>query len=558
METTLRAFLTFFKETNPWSEDYPTLTAGDNDTSIPTASSSSPTFYNNNSNNMYKRVFHPNANETSSEVTLDCSSFSENDYDSDQEFDARVVLRYDKDEDAEEVMTLSPSPSVVGAAHESSSQHSFVSSMDDTPRPLPYNSAHQGWMTTTTYDDEADEVLLLQELADRASILLQRESCDDYKIKNYFQQFGGGCCPQFPSAVGESAPNNSCPATTTPTPSSPNLPVDSKCRSIMMHWSFRVAEFALLNYEGRQRAQLKARLLSRTFSYVDRISTKFEIANRDQYKLLTIVCLHLAAKVGGLLKSNAPLYECFERCEHTQDAVIKSASSKLSSTPSSSKVMDVTDNNSDDSIAVETHQTIVPTPMSQGSVTSSLPVRTERCSTEYIWLLSLHGLHSLSNDEFTFDEFKEMEHAILHYGLNWRLSSVVALDWVDIYLEVMELLPPPLLLQCNNNDVNRISSRTNYDMKNFLSFTRAECDEIRDATLRQLEHALRRTSCMTYVPSLLGLAAFLNVMKGYCCTDSSDCDLVLLSSIERAIDVSIDYDDLYDLQVKMMFEIDDE
>ena len=213
-------------------------------------------------------------------------------------------------------------------------------------------------------------------------------------------------------------------------------------------------------------------------------------------------------------------------------------------------------------------QTIVPTPYShsQGSVAdSSLPRQEEdqqqdqtnseqTHSTEYIWLLSLHGLHSLSHDEFTLDEFKQMECTILQHGLDWRLSSVVALDWVDIYLEVMVLCPPPLLLRCSIDSMNNDTS----EKKNFLSFTNAECDDIRDATLTQLEYALKRPCFLTYAPCLLGLAAFLNVMKGYRDIGSNDSDLVLLSSIEGAIGLSIDYDELYDLQVKMIFQHDDD
>ena len=151
------------------------------------------------------------------------------------------------------------------------------------------------------------------------------------------------------------------------------------------------------------------------------------------------------------------------------------------------------------------------------------------------------------------EEFKQMECEILQHGLDWRLNSATPLDWVDIYLELMVLRPPPLLLR-RNHDQN---ANLTCGKRNFLSFSEAECDDIRDATLTHLEYALKRPSFMTCKPSLLGLAAFLNVMKGYCSVGSNDCDLVLLSSIEEAIGLSIDYDDLYDIQVKMMFEHDE-
>jgi len=135
----------------------------------------------------------------------------------------------------------------------------------------------------------------------------------------------------------------------------------------------------------------------------------------------------------------------------------------------------------------------------------------------------------------------------------------VALDWVDIYLEVMVLCPPPLLLRRKDDDLDsRIDTSCGKKKKNFLSLTKVECDDIRDATLTQLEYALKRPCLMGCAPSLLGLGAFLNVMKEYCSIGCNDSDLVLLSSIERAIGFSFDYDELYDVQVRMMFQHDDD
>lgn len=504
---------------------------------------------------MYKCVFH--ADETSSEMTFDCSSFSD---------------EHDDDDDSLDALSPSPPPSssplTLLSAHDlSSSSPPFFSPLSmETPHLISHDT-QQDWKTFAA----TDEALLLQELSDRASSLLQRESCKDYSIENYFQRRSGSC-PRLPPsdqplhhlvhhqlelrAAASSAVSSSNFSYTLSTSSS-RLPVDSKCRSIMMDWSVRVVEFSLPNSQCQQGQQLKARLLSKTFSYVDRICTKFEIVNRDQYKLLTIVCLHLAAKISGLLKSDAKVYDCYERRQRrcSDDTASTSATSPSSSSPSTaSAVISVTADSNDSSTTVESHQPIGPTPNAKGcSIASSLPLQEEQdqttqCySTEYIWLLSLSGLHSLCNDEFTMDEFKQMEYSVLHYGLDWRLSSVVALDWIDIYLELMVLRPPPLQLRCTDDETD--GSNT-YGKKKCISFTRAECDDIRDATLIQLGYALKRPCFMTCAPSLLGLAAFLNVMEERYC---SDCDRVLLSSIEGTIDVSIDYDDLNDIRVKMMF-----
>jgi hypothetical protein len=513
---------------------------------------------------IYKCVFH--ADGTSSEMTFDCSSFSDEHDDGPDDAFGDVFGDGEGHDATEEVMTPSSQLTTSVGAHDfhellsspPPSPPSTSSSMMEIQHLLSYVT-HQDWKTFAA----TDEALLLRELSDRASSLLQRESCWDYAIKDFFQR-RPGCCPRFPppqsdlaaAASAVSSSNSSYLSSS----SSSRLPVDSKCRSIMMDWSKRVIEFCLPNSHCHQGHQLKARLLSKTFSYVDRICTKFEIVNRDQYKLLTIVCLHLAAKISGLFKSDANVSECCESRQRRGSHYTASTSAVTS--PSSSSSMSVTAHSNDSSITVESHRTIVPTPHSVGSMASPLPLQEEeegqttQCySTEYIWLLSLHGLHSLCNDEFTMDEFKQMEYTILHYGLDWRLGSVVALDWIDIYLELMVLLPPPLLLCCNDDqDGNNIFGKK----KLFISFTRAECDDIRDATLTQLEYALKRPCFMTCAPSLLGLAAFLNVMEGYCSNSSNDCGHELLSSIEGAIDLGIDYDDLNDIRVKMMFEVDDD
>lgn len=554
MATTLRAFLTLLVKEDSSSrrleegDRHPRASARPDEDSFITTSS---LVYK-----MYKRVVHHAADETSSEMTFDCSSFSEHDYyDLDEDFgvdDGSSFGLTGGFKQGKDHMTFSPLETMIAPdSLLSALPPSTPSSTSIETAHLPsYAAVHQDWQSISG----TDETLLLQELSDRASSLLQRESCCDYTVKNYFQRMPG-CCPRFPSSAAVASIVSSTDSSSLSTHHVPALPVDSKCRSIMMNWSFRVAEFSLLNHERGHRQQVKARLLSRAFSYVDRICTKFEIANRDQYKLLTIVCLHLSAKVGGLLKSGAQVYDCYERRQRrsSDDTASTSVSTRsLSSTSLSSAVM-----------SVESHQTIVPTPHSLDSVADSSFILQEveqqdqtesSCSTEYIWLLSLHGLHSLCNEEFTMEEFKQMECAILHHGLGWRLSSVVALDWVDIYLELMVLHQPPLLLRRNRDqkDMNLTCGK-----RNFLSFSKAECNDIRDATLTQLEYALKRPCFMTCAPSLLGLATFLNVMKGYCSVGSNDCDLVLLSCIEEAIGLNIDYDDLYDIQVQMMFEHDE-
>jgi hypothetical protein len=491
---------------------------------------------------IYKSMFH--ADETLSEITFDCSSFSEHD-------GALGGVFGDGKCQATERVTmtplLSPLVSARGLKSSSSPSSSSSSSMMEIPHLLSHYT-HQDWKIFAA----TDEALLLRELSDRASSLLQQERA--YMVKDFFQR-QPGCCPRFPFQSDQAAralPSNSSSLSSF---SRSSLPIDSKCRSIMMGWSQRVVDYCLPNGNCHQGHQLKARLLSKTFSFVDRICTKFEIANRDHYKLLTIVCLHLAAKISGLLKSGVELCDCYERRQRRGSH--DTASTSAATSPSSG-VMSVADHSNDSIITVESHRTIVRTPNSKASMASSLPLKeegdqgqTSQChSTDYIWLLSLHGLHSLCNDEFTMDEFKQMEHKILHYGLDWRLGSVAAIDWIDIYLDLNALRPPPLVMCCNNHQ----NGNNFYGKKKCISFTTAECDDIRVETLVQLEYAWKLPCFMTCAPSLLGLAAFLNVMEGYC-SNSNNCGHALLSSIEGAIDLRIDYNDLNDIRVKMMFEV---
>eukprot|EP00984_Skeletonema_dohrnii_P031794 scaffold24786_cov161-Skeletonema_dohrnii-CCMP3373.AAC.3 len=125
----------------------------------------------------------------------------------------------------------------------------------------------------------------LDEISERAQQLLQREQAPEYKVENYFHR--------------------------------PNSSLDPMYRSMMMDWAYGILEFSFppppspssdqldsvvhkTAVRRRRKHSIEAlHLIHSTFSYIDRISTSND-TDPDQYKLLSMVCLHLAAKTSGL------------------------------------------------------------------------------------------------------------------------------------------------------------------------------------------------------------------------------------------------------------------
>mmetsp|Transcript_19289 Transcript_19289/g.34856 ORF Transcript_19289/g.34856 Transcript_19289/m.34856 type:complete len:455 (-) Transcript_19289:26-1390(-) len=143
----------------------------------------------------------------------------------------------------------------------------------------------------------------LLELTERAHQMLRRES--DHTIDDYFHQ-------DTDYLVGHVDTSH--------------LPIDAICRSKMMEWSFRAVGYSFPHAPSPQqhhavnRSQHPLRkhsiqaiqIVSQAFNLIDRLSTlhfrqnkngnhtNAMMMDRSQYKLICMVCLHLAAKTCGL------------------------------------------------------------------------------------------------------------------------------------------------------------------------------------------------------------------------------------------------------------------
>jgi len=148
-------------------------------------------------------------------------------------------------------------------------------------------------------------------------------------------------------------------------------------------------------------------------------------------------------------------------------------------------------------------------------------------------LISLPGLHTLCDGLFTIDQFNQMEYVILHHGLNWRLNSVHPIAWVDLSLDLTRLL----LI-----DGNRC-------------LTEEDCDDIREAVLVQLEYAIDILSFSRHSPSLIGIAAFLNVVEEY--SDDEGYDESILDCIEEVFGLSLEKTELREVRFMMTFQVDE-
>lgn len=405
-----------------------------------------------------------------------------------------------------------------------------------------------------------------QELTERASHFLQRESSQDYAVEDYFQRSyydkTASRSLDHKDDACESAANkfiNEIQYLTLSSDSSTrrkSTPIDKSCRLKMMEWSYRVIEFsfpppapppASKHHEQesrdsstsqdpssscsktstRQHSIEALQIIFTTFSYLDRLCTKFKVVDRDEYKLLSMVCLHLAAKSSGLFASDTE-EECYDyfnhqhndamthRCQHfSEDSAATSPSSSSSRDSSAPKECEYTG------------QTILSTPDDDDVVTSQQPQRRPPMN-----LISLAGLHSLCNGLFTMEQFCEMEYIILHRGLDWRLNSVQAMDWVDLSLELATLL------QLGGN----------------RCLTKDDCHDIRETILVQLEYAVEISSFIGCASSLLAIAAFLNAVEG--CSDVGDCDCIL-DCIEEVFGLNFDKSELDKVRYMMRSQLDE-
>ena len=339
----------------------------------------------------------------------------------------------------------------------------------------------------------------LDELSERAQQLLQREQAPEYKVENYFHRA--------------------------------NSSVDPMCRSIMMDWSFELLEFSfppppspspdqldpMVNKTNktairrrRKRSIEALHLIYTTFSYIDRISTSND-PDPDQFKLLSMVCLHLAAKTSGLFGNSEHEASWPIRKRHDADSFeqqqlyfnpCQSQDSPLSSPPtpcSTAFMSDSSDvnasrtpsNATDDASEEVSGQTIFSTPESSSSRLSSFSESEEALNCKprpSMELLSLSALCSLYGGDVHLDEMMNVEWTVLQHGLQWKLTGVTVFDWLDVYLDLAKLRPSAFFV---------------------------DWDCIQEQAWALLETAIEHHCFMTFAPSIVALAAFLNVIEEY-------------------------------------------
>lgn len=434
-------------------------------------------------------------------------------------------------------------------------------------------------------EEETSNSSLFQELSERACLLLQRESCPDYTIEDYFQRSYYNstrkCEDDNDTASSVSAITDEGKQYLIPdnTRSNNSIPIDETCRSKMMEWSFRLVEFSfpppsVLKQQQqpnvddktttnasrrttRQHSIEAFQIVTTTFSYIDRLCTKYKIVDRDEYKLLSMICMNIAAKASGFFgaENEKEWHDYSIHHYFNDDARVQQqqqeeevdliqtcnqndspTTTTITTSPSSQTSSDLVDSNLSKSKDVcSSGQTIISTPAgshendeSSSSSSASQEQQQQQLPRPPLDLISLPGLHTLCNGLFTMDQFNQMEYVILHHGLNWRLNSVHPIAWVDLSLDLTRLL----LI-----DGNRC-------------LTEEDCDDIREAALVQLEYAIEISSFARHAPSLIGIAAFLNAVEEY--SDDERYDESILDCIEEVFGLSLEKTELREVRFMMM------
>jgi len=378
---------------------------------------------------------------------------------------------------------------------------------------------------------------IFAEFSDRGRQLLERENSPDHRIVDYFAEF-----PSNSYSNSKTAPNAKCGH-----PGSPLI--DRDCRSKMLEWAFKLLDLSFPPSEDltllpsgnisnpRQHSIEAISIAYQAFSYVDRVSSGFHLREsrassssqsqsqsqsegknlkeRSNYKLLCMVSLHLACKSSGFFRfsvnecryperevpqfeGNGARYSLhgsfiedratepgpFARgneaddasyCYHLNDPMndwsfmtYESSYSSLSSLSSTSSTIDPsTDNAHHHSNA---HQ-------------SSNPPKAK--ARPYMDLLSLAGLVTLAQGEFTISDLLQMELDIL-FDMNWKMLSATPMDWIHLMMEVIAAM-----------DIDGVNT-----------------DEVYEHCISQLERIAEKRSedIMTIPPSLLAMAVMVNAL----------------------------------------------
>lgn len=370
----------------------------------------------------------------------------------------------------------------------------------------------------------------LDEISERAQHLLQREQAAEYKVENYFHR----------------------------TKSS----VDPNCRYMMMEWSFRIVESSfpppLPDQAVRRRRKHSLEALQLTyaaFSYIDRISSCND-PDPAEFKLLSMVSLHIAAKISGFFGNSGQeanwstrrhddddverqLY--FNPCQ-SQDLLPSPLTPCSTACVSDESDADASNTPSNGSEACEevSGQTIFSTPGSSPSgISSSLSFNSEedlKCKPRpSMELLSLPALCTLYGGDVHLDEMKNVERTVLQHGLKWKLTGVTVFEWLDVFLDLAKLRLPQA-------------------WANFF----VDWDCIQERAWVLLESAIEHHCFMTSAPSVIGLAAFMNAIEEYNEEVLPGMSLLDQKMFEDVLGFSLERDELLEIRVALLEKQSDE
>lgn len=149
-------------------------------------------------------------------------------------------------------------------------------------------------------------------------------------------------------------------------------------------------------------------------------------------------------------------------------------------------------------------------------------------------LLSLAGLYSLCQGEFTIDEMCRMELSILN-SLDWKLHSGLVLEWLDLIVEWGVLY---------FNSSEDFANSTNEELATLYDW-----EKIREFALFQLGTAMKMCEFMSVIPSALALAALASTTEKY------DDSFFLVSRAIRAFGFSYGVEDLLSVMTAIKFHL---
>jgi len=360
-------------------------------------------------------------------------------------------------------------------------------SIANEPRPSCRSrlSKTTNTLTSALMDNET-----FLELASRARRMLCMESTR--AIDDYFQQ-------------RRSSSNERDAASASP-------PLDAGCRVKMVDWSCRIAECcwpqprcpAVASPSSspctRRRYSVQAlQVVLHSFDLVDRLSTLHwrqhkRACARAQYKLICVVCLHLAAKTSGALYSHGDEQEQALKGEEAA-----CAPSAAEDDGASQRWLSSLTRGDDDG------QTAVPTPNqsndNSGDNSSSPVYQTQQqCFSAHpprpIDVLSLTGLSYLG--DYSLECLVCAEWTALQ-NLEWRLTSATSIDWCQTLLDVWSLAYSSVTRE------NATSEVQGGNGEGYLEI-------IWDGALANLERALVTHKGMTLPPSLMAWTAVVRAL----------------------------------------------